>query len=244
MRRGSGPQVSVVLPFRNAASTLGECLDSIGSQSFQRFELIAVDDGSEDDSGRLIQAYAAKDARIRLIQRGRLGLVGALNLGVALAHSPLVARMDADDVMHPDRLGAQRQFMMRRPGLALAGCQVEMFPQSSIMAGNREYIRWQNGCLTSRQIADNLYVESPFAHPSVMIRREVFERVGGYKHGDFPEDYELWLRMAESDCKMAKQPRTLLRWRERPQRLSRTDPRYSREAFDRLRALYLARDPR
>src|SRR5262249_5386177 len=138
MRRGSGPQVSVVLPFRNAASTLGECLDSIGSQSFQRFELIAGDDGSEDDSGRLMQAYAAKDARIRLIQRGRLGLVGALNLGVALAHSPLVARMDADDVMHPDRLGAQRQFMMRHPGLALAGCQVEMFPQSAIKAGNRE----------------------------------------------------------------------------------------------------------
>jgi hypothetical protein len=152
--------------------------------------------------------------------------------------------MDADDVMHRERLAEQVRFLDRDPEVAVVGCQVSLFSDGEILAGLAEYVRWQNACLTPEEIADNIYVESPLAHPSVMFRKAAVDATGGYHDGDFPEDYELWLRMHASGAKFGKVARVLLGWRERPERATRTDPRYAREAFDRIRAHYLARDPR
>jgi glycosyltransferase involved in cell wall biosynthesis len=238
------PAVSIILPFRNEAEHVAECLESIRVQTLEDWELLAIDDGSEDGSPRIVQAFAEGDARVRLIQPGRVGLVAALNRGIEEARAPLVARMDADDVMHADRLRAQVELLDEHPEIAIAGTRVELFPEERVGAGYREYARWQNGCVTPEEIAADVYVESPFAHPSVMARTEVLRRLGGYAEGPFPEDYELWLRMHADGCRMARVPRVLLAWRERPERTSRVDPRYARAAFDRLRARFLARDPR
>lgn len=238
------PAVSVVLPFRDAESTVEEAVGSILEQTFRDFELIAIDDGSSDRSAAVIEALAATDHRIRLIGTARSGLVGALNAGLAEARADLVARMDADDVMLPSRLEEQVDRMRRFPELAVLGCRVELFPDDAIRAGYREYVRWQNDCVTHEQIGAHRYLESPFAHPTVMFRRELVASAGGYREGPFPEDYELWLRLLAAGTRMEKLPRVLLRWRESTGRASRIDPRYSREAFDRLRADWLARDPR
>jgi glycosyltransferase involved in cell wall biosynthesis len=232
------------MPFRNAAGTLPECLESILRQTLRRFELLAIDDGSEDDSQAMVERLAQADPRVRLLQPGSVGLVGALNLGVERSRAPLVARMDADDVMHEERLQAQRDFLRQNGSIALVASQVALIPPHLVRGGYREYVRWQNRCVESEEIRDNLYVESPLAHPSVMVRRSVLVDAGGYRHGDFPEDYELWLRMNRAGYEMAKIPRILLFWRDHETRLSRVDPRYAREAFDRLRAEYLAQDPR
>jgi len=240
----ASPAVSIVLPFRNEAEHVAECLESIRRQTLEDWELLAIDDGSEDGSPSIVRAFADRDSRIRSIQPGRVGLVGALNRGIEEARGPLIARMDADDVMHPDRLRAQAELLDAHPEIAIAGTQVELFPEERVRDGYREYVRWQNGCVTPEEIAANVYVESPFAHPSVMVRTDVLRRVGGYAEGPFPEDYELWLRMHAAGCRMARVPRLLLAWRERPERTSRVDPRYARDAFDRLRARFLARDPR
>jgi glycosyltransferase involved in cell wall biosynthesis/Tfp pilus assembly protein PilF len=236
--------VSIVLPFRNAARDLEECLASIASQTLDEYELVAIDDGSDDTSAEMIRTVAERDGRIILLSPGRCGLVAALNLGVAAARAPLIARMDADDVMLPSRLEKQCAFLRANREIDVVGSQVEIFPTATLLAGYREYLRWQNGRLTPDEIDADLYVESPFAHPSVMIRRDALERAGGYLDGDFPEDYELWLRMAHAGCRMAKVGEVLLRWRDDPSRTSRTDPRYARDAFDRLRARYLAADRR
>jgi glycosyltransferase involved in cell wall biosynthesis len=240
----STADVSVILPFRNTAATLPDCLDSIGRQTLAEFELLAIDDGSDDESAAIVRRYAAGDWRIRLISPGHVGLVGALNLGIAEAHAPLIARMDADDRMHPERLAAQRDELARRADLALVASQVELFPSEHVRAGYGEYVRWQNQVISAADIANNIYVESPFAHPSVMLRHAAFDRVGLYADGPFPEDYELWLRMHAAGLRMAKLPRVLLFWREHPGRASRVDPRYARGAFDLLRARFLAREPR
>ncbi|MGQ9858306.1 MAG: glycosyltransferase [Thermodesulfobacteriota bacterium] len=242
--RTKGPLVSVLMPFRNAASTVEEALDSICNQTLDDFELLAVDDGSQDHSARLVERMAQADPRIRLLKPGRLGLVRALNLGIQEAKSDTIARMDADDLMHPQRLEIQWAYLIGHPETALVASQVEMFPEEAISDGYREYLRWQNRCLEDEQIKANVYVESPFVHPSVMVRKRALEEVGGYREGDFPEDYELWLRMCHAGAHMAKVPMVLLRWREHPDRASRRDPRYSREAFDRLRADYLSREKR
>jgi glycosyltransferase involved in cell wall biosynthesis len=238
------PPISIVLPFRDAAATLCDCLDSIRGQTFGDYELLAIDDGSSDQSAVIARRYAESDPRIRMLETDGSGLVPALNLGLAHARAPLIARMDADDRMRPERLAAQATYLSQHPDIALVGTQVELFPPDAVRAGYREYARWQNGVLSPEDVANNIYVESPFAHPSVMLRREVFEQVGGYADGQFPEDYELWLRMHQAGLRMAKIAQVLLDWRERPGRASRVDPRYARAAFDTLRARFLSRDPR
>jgi glycosyltransferase involved in cell wall biosynthesis len=236
--------VSILLPFHNAADTLAETLDCIRGQTLTDYELVAVDDGSTDQSARLVRQAAQSDERIRLLQPGRVGLVRALNLGLAACRSELVARMDADDHMHPQRLRKQCDYLRDHPDIQLLATRVEMFPPGAVQEGYREYLRWQNSLLDAESIAAEIYVESPFVHPSVMFRREAVLKVGAYREGYFPEDYELWLRMHHAGMNMAKLPELLLSWRESPGRLSRTDDHYARDAFDRLRAEYLARDPR
>ena len=238
------PLISILLPYRDEAALLSECLASIRAQTLEDWELVAVDDGSEDGSSAVVERWAAGDPRVRIARRPREGLVAALNRGLAEARAPLVARMDADDVMHAERLAAQHAFLAAHPEIALCGTQVELFPAEMIRDGYAEYARWQNGCVTPEQVAANVYVESPFAHPSIMARAAVLRDAGGYRDGPFPEDYELFLRLHAAGHAMAKVPRVLLRWRERPARTSRVDPRYARDAFDELRAESLARDPR
>ena len=232
------------MPFRDAEATLDETLQSILDQDESRWELVAVDDHSGDGSAALVRALAARDHRVRLYSNPEKGLVSALNHGLRHCRASLVVRMDADDRMRPQRLSAHLAHFRATPRLTLSATRVSLFPETAIQAGYREYVRWQNACLSPEQIARELYVESLFAHPSVAFRREAVLDLGGYHEGPFPEDYELWLRLFHSGHRMEKLPQVLLEWRESPNRLSRTDPRCSRSAFDRLRARYLARDPR
>ena len=237
------PELSVLLPYRDAEQTLDDCLWSIRRQTLQHFEVLAINDVSRDNSVQRVLDHARSDPRIRLLDNPRPGLVNALNLGLEHSRSPLIARMDADDLMLPNRLDRQCTHLRDSPDLTLLGCQVRLFPEELIQQGLREYIQWQNSCLDPETIAAEIYIESPFAHPSLTFRRDAIRRAGGYRNGDFPEDYELWLRLHRLGHRMEKLPEVLLEWRDSETRLSRTDPRCGRAAFDRLRADYLARDP-
>ncbi|BAO44340.1 glycosyltransferase [Thiolapillus brandeum] len=236
--------VSILLPFHNALDTLPACLHSIRKQDHPHWELVAVDDQSTDGSARWLQAQALADHRIRVLANPDKGLVNALNYGLSVCRHELVARMDADDIMHGQRLSRQISHFQHNPDLVLSATQVRLFPEHLIRKGFLEYIRWQNQCCTRSAITNQIYIESPFAHPSVMFKKRPVQQLGGYRQGAFPEDYDLWLRLFHSDHPMEKLPEVLLEWRESLSRVSRTDPRCSREAFDRLRAHYLARDPR
>lgn len=225
------------MPFRNAAETLPEALASIEAQTLPDWELIAVDDRSDDGSASLFP----RKRRIRVLSPGPVGLVEALNAGLSEARGPFVARMDADDVMLTSRLEEQAAFLDSHLDVTLVASRVRMIPEDSVRGGYREYLRWQDGCITPEEIDSNIYVEAPFVHPTVMFRRSTGL---SYRSGAFPEDYELWLRMHETGLRMAKIPNVLLLWRHRPERATQTDERYSTAAFDRIRAEYLSRDPR
>jgi GT2 family glycosyltransferase len=121
------------------------------------------------------------------------------------------------------------------------GTGIAMFPADRVTAGMRHYEAWQNACISPEAIDREMYVESPLVHPSVMYRREMVLAAGGYRDADFPEDYDLWLRLHRSGIRMGKVPDVLVRWREGERRLTRTDPRYGRDAFPRLKAHHLAR---
>jgi glycosyltransferase involved in cell wall biosynthesis len=244
IRRRDVPRLSILLPYHNAADTLEECLASIAVQHCDDYELLAVNDHSVDSSVALVRSHAAKDPRIRCLDSPCRGLVPALNHGLAAAAADVVVRMDADDRMHPERLSLQLAHLEQDAGLTLSATRVRAFPDEHVQAGLREYLRWQNDCVSAQDLAEEIYVEAPVAHPSVAFRREAVLAAGGYRDGPFPEDYELWLRLHQLGHRMAKLPEILLDWREYPHRTSRTDPRYARTAFDALRADYLARDPR
>ncbi len=238
------PEISILLPFRNSESTLDECLLSIQKQSLNSFELIAVNDRSSDNSVERIEMYASNDPRIQILENPDTGLVAALNHGLQHCTASLVARMDSDDIMLPQRLQLQHEFMQQNPDITALGTFASLFPEEIIQDGFREYMRWQNSCVTAQDIADDIYIESPLVHPSVMFRRKQVVDLGGYRTGPFPEDYDLWLRIHHAGMKMAKLPQELLAWREYPRRTSRVDERYSRDAFDRLRAAYLSQEHR
>jgi len=206
--------------------------------------LLAVNDHSTDDSVAIVTARARVDRRIRLLHNPRHGLVAALNHGLNVAQAELIARMDADDLMHPERLALQFEHLRCHDEITVLGTRVELISETPITAGLKEYLRWQNQCVSSEQISDDIYLETPFAHPSVTFRRRAIHSAGGYRDGAFPEDYELWLRLHRLGERMVKLPRVLLQWRDWPRRTSRVDPRCSRDAFDRLRAEYMASDPR
>lgn len=233
--------ISVVMPVRNAAPTLAVAIDSLLRQTDAAWELVAVDDGSTDPSAALLEAYARRDRRIRVIHAPRRGLVAALNAGLSAATGALVARMDADDVCEPERLARQRRHLESRPDVGLVASRVGFGGDPARAAGYARYVGWTNRLLTHEEISLARFVESPLAHPSVMFRRSLVERWGGYADGDFPEDYELWLRWLEAGVRMEKLAESLLVWNDSPTRLSRCDRRYAREAFYRLKARYLAR---
>jgi glycosyltransferase involved in cell wall biosynthesis len=234
------PATTVLLPAYQAEATLARAIASVLAQTDPDFELVVVDDGSTDATAAI--AAATGDERVRLVARPHGGIVAALEAGLAVARGRFVARMDADDVMRPRRLAVQRAMLERDPGLGLASCLVaHPEPAAAHTEGYARYVAWINGLVTADAIALNRYVESPLAHPSVMFRRELLARHGGYRDGDFPEDYELWLRWLEAGVRMAKAPEVLLDWHDLPGRLSRTHPRYDVDAFYRVKAGYLAR---
>ena len=229
------------MPVRDAQATLPAAMDSLLAQTETDWELLAVDDGSTDASLEILRDRAGADPRVRPLSAPRRGLVPALNAGLAAARGGLIARMDADDVCRPERLARQRHHLRVRDDLGLVACRVVFGGDRAAAAGYARHVDWTNDLLSHEAIALARFVESPLAHPSVMFRRTVAERFGAYRDGDFPEDYELWLRWLEHGVRMEKLTEPLLVWRDSPARLSRRDPRYAPEAFHRVKAQYLAR---
>ena len=237
------PRVSVVIPVHDPGPFLEPALLSVRNQSLEDFEVVCVDDGCTDGSAAVLDAFARSDARFRIVRPGRVGLVAAANLARQRARAPYLARFDADDAMHPRRLELQASFLDRHPDVDAVSCLVRHFPAAEVRAGNRAYETWLNGLRTPEEIARDIFVELPMPNPSVTMRAEVFDRVGGYRDNGHPEDYDFWLRAWEAGVRCAKVDRVLHYWREHPGRVTRTHPRYSVEAFLRAKVSCLLRGP-
>lgn len=233
------PEVSVLLPVRDAVRTLADALDSTLASDGVRFEVVCVDDGSVDGGGALLDAYARQDPRVRVLHRPPRGIVAALNDGLADARAPFTARMDADDVMHPERLAAQAALLGARPGLALAGCLIESFRAGGLRDGFRLYTDWANALVTHEDIAREAFVDCPVPHPTWMLRRSALEKTGPYRDRGWAEDVDLLFRVLAAGLRVGKVPRVLLRFRDSDGRLSRRDPRYGREAMACVKAHFL-----
>lgn len=235
------PKVSVVLPFFNAEKTLHRAVESIHKQEFADFECLLVDNNSSDGSGDIAKKWTERDRRFRLVKESRQGVMFASNTGAEQSLGDYVARMDADDWAYPERLTLQVEFLNLNPEYgAVAGC-VRHVGEPQQTEGFRRFVDWSNSLTTYEEISSRRFIEAPIVNPSAMWRRETMEMHGMYLNGDFPEDYEMWLRWLDRGVKIAKLPEILLDWHDSEQRLTRTDPIYSDKSFYEIKSKYLAK---
>ena len=235
------PAISILMPVRDGEPFLAAALRSIRGQRLREWELLAVNDGSTDRTLEILKRAGKRDERIRTFTIPPTGHVEALRSAASEARAPLLARMDVDDIMNPNRLLMQLARMDSPPRVDVLATRVRLFGKTG--EGMRRYVRWQNSLVDHDEIVRNLFVESPIAHPSVLMRRNIFERAGGYRDPGWAEDFDLWHRMRERGAKFGRLPRKLLSWRDRPDRLTRTDDRYSTGRFHECRLHYFLRDP-
>jgi glycosyltransferase involved in cell wall biosynthesis len=234
------PRVSILMPVRNEAHYLPAALDTLFRQTLTDWELVVVDDGSTDATPAILAAAALHDPRVHAVRCKGGGLVAALNEGLTACRAPLIARMDGDDIAHPRRLELQANLLEAEPGIGLAACAFRHFPRPALKQGMLAYEAWQNGLRDHESIMRDLFVESPFVHPSVMMRRDLLLGVGGYRDCGWPEDYDLWLRMAAAGARFARLAQTLFFWRDHPGRATRTMDAYAANAFRACKLHHLA----
>lgn len=216
---------------------MAEAVASIRAQTYLDWELVLFDDGSTDQSISIAADLVNQDERIRLEISDHVGIVEALRLGCEASYGDCIARMDADDSAHPERLAKQLRYMDERPDCVLCGTLVAM--TGDVGEGRRRYEQWINGVLGHDGILRELYVECPIAHPTFMMRRDAYVAVGGYQDHGWAEDYDLCMRMARSGGRLGKVREPLLEWRESEGRLSRVSERYSLAQFRALKMHYL-----
>ena len=209
-------RVSVILPVRDGGAYLEAAVASILAQTLSDLELLVVDDGSRDGAVAALRPLAARDARLRVLGNPGRGLVAALNFGLAQARAPLVARMDADDVALPERLARQLAFLDREPSVAVVGSQVAFIDASGALTGERTHFPTDPETIAAALTTRGCVVK----HPSVVARREILLRAGGYRPAlARAEDYDLWLRLAER-VRLANLPEVLLHYRVHPGQVS------------------------
>jgi len=237
----SSPKVSVTMPCYNCEGTVGQAIESILGQSLADFELIAADDGSTDNTASILKEYAARDSRIKPVFLNHQGVVGAANAAIEAASGHYIARMDADDMALPRRIERQAHLLDHNPQVGLTACRVGFGGDREKCAGYAHYVDWINTLVEIEEISLNRFVEFPFANPSIMMRGDLVAEHGPFRDGDFPEDYELILRWLEAGVKMQKVDEELLIWNDPPDRLSRNHPKYTVDAFYRIKSQYLYR---
>ncbi len=203
------PAISVAMSVYNNADYLALAIESILAQSFEDFEFLILNDGSTDESGAIIDRYAAQDKRIRPIHRANKGLIVSLNQLVDESRAPLIARMDGDDIALPDRFAKQIAFLQANPDYGVTSSWTKDIDGD----GNPYPVSGKEPPITHEDFLAAIDEGPLLCHPSVLYRRDLVKQVGGY-HAAFKhcEDFDLWLRLA-AVTKLGSIPERLMLYR-------------------------------
>ncbi len=219
MNSKTNPAISVILPVYNAEKYLRDSIASILAQHFDNFELIVLNDGSTDDSEKIISSF--HDDRIVYVRHANRGLAATINRGILLARGKYIARQDNDDISVPQRFAEQYNFLESHPDIALLGCSAVIIDENGKTTG-----RFHDHPTSEIQLRYALLFNNPFVHSSVMIRKSVFEKSGGYSEDpNLFEDYEMWSRIARVSG-IANLPSRLLQYREVASGMSKSSTDY------------------
>ncbi|GLU45059.1 glycosyltransferase family 2 protein [Allomuricauda sp. NBRC 101325] len=224
-------KISIIIPFKNTAHFLTECLDSILNQSYKNWEVLSVNDHSNDQSFNLVSSYAEKDERIKVFQNKGNGIIPALRTGYAQSDGEFVTRMDSDDIMKPNRLQVMVESLLNKdPGHVAVG-QVKYFSKRGISNGYERYETWLNQLTSKGTNYSEIFKECVIPSPCWMTYRTDFDASGGFEHNRYPEDYDLTFRFYEAGLKIIPCEQILHLWRDYNTRTSRTHEHYAQNYF-------------
>lgn len=225
------PLISIIIPFKNTANFLPDCLKSIQQQTHQNWELLIVDDHSTDNSFEIVKLYSENDQRITLITSKGHGIINALQTGYAKANGKYVTRMDSDDKMAPSKLETMvNQLLHYGPGHIALGL-VSYFSEKGVGNGFIEYQNWLNQLTSQGDNFNGIYKECVIPSPCWMISTSDFDACGGFNFTVYPEDYDLAFRYYQHNYKCIPSKKVLHYWRDYGERASRNDDNYSKNSL-------------
>jgi glycosyltransferase involved in cell wall biosynthesis len=231
-------RVSIITPVKNGAQFLVECLDSIVNQTHQNWELLIVNDSSTDETQSILEEYAQQDNRIVVSQNKGKGIIDALITGYEKSAGEFITRMDADDIMTPNKLELLTKKLIEKGKGYLATGFVNYFSETELGQGYFNYQEWLNGLSQTESNFDDIYKECVIPSPCWMVFREDFEASGGFNSNLYPEDYELTFRFYKQELKVVAVKEVIHHWRDYATRTSRTDSNYADNYFIQLKLNY------
>lgn len=224
-------EVSILMPVRNTALFLEECLDSILAQRFLDWELIAIEDHSEDNSWDILQTYAKKDARIKVFQNLGKGIIQALRMAYQHSSGAYITRMDSDDIMSSQKIETLHSNLNQAKEGHLATGLVEYFSAKALGNGYLRYAEWLNSLSKEGNNFKEIYKECVIPSPCWMVHRTDLEAAGAFYPDSYPEDYDLCFRFYEQGLICLSSDAVLHYWRDSEGRTSRHDPNYADNNF-------------
>jgi glycosyltransferase involved in cell wall biosynthesis len=232
------PLISIVMPVKNTSQFLRECLDSIFSQTYTNWELLAVNDGSTDNSLAILNEYAQKDNRVKVFSNNGSGIIDALRLAYSNSLAEMITRMDSDDIMSLDKLEVMSATLTVEGKGNIALGLVKYFSESGVGDGFKRYEEWLNSLTLSGNNFNEIYKECVVPSPCWMVYREDLEKCGAFSSDRYPEDYDLTFRFYINGLKAIPCDKVLHYWRDYPTRTSRTDANYEDNTFIEIKAHY------
>lgn len=231
--------VSILMPTKNAELFLHDTIDSILNQSYQEWELVAVNDHSTDDTIKVLRQYADADPRISVLDNLGQGIIPALNLAYAESKGKWITRMDADDIMPTHKLETMVEALRHHgPNTVVTGL-VEYFSDDELANGFINYAKWLNETMLQNLYHKLRFKECVIPSPAWMMRRKDLDRIGGITANLYPEDYELCLRILHKDMQLIAIPSIIHHWRDHSQRASRNDQNYLDNLFAPIKVKYI-----
>lgn len=232
------PLISILIPFKNTAAYIAECLESIVQQSFSNWEVLAVNDHATDGSLRIVNNFVAEDKRIKCIPNKGDGIIEALRTGYAICEGKLITRMDSDDIMTPNKLRVLTSSLLARGTGHIAIGQVQYFSEKGIGNGYERYQNWLNELTQNGTNFTEIYKECVIPSPCWMTFREDLDACGAFGPNRYPEDYDLAFRFYERGLKCIPCKELLHYWRDYDTRTSRTSEHYAQNYFLNIKLHY------
>lgn len=236
------PEISVLMPARNADKYLEACLDSIIAQDFLSWELIVVNDHSTDDTEKILYKFASLDSRIRFYDNDGKGIIAALRMSFKKSRGNFITRMDADDLMTPDKLSSMFTLLNVEEKDALVIGKVKYFSEEPLGAGYLAYAEWLNGLSKNKELHKEVFKECVIPSPSWMCSKDFLMKCGAFEEDRYPEDYDLCFRFLSLNPKIFYTKVIVHYWRDYATRSSRTDPNYADNNFLDIKLFYFLRN--
>ena len=226
------------MPVKNAAAWLGDSIRSIQNQSYENWELIAIDDHSSDGSLSILQSFSQSDPAITFYQNSAKGIIPALQLALTKTSGDFITRMDADDIMPENKLGLLLEKAVENRDALTTGFVKYFSDDGKVSSGYLKYERWLNNTLTDEKFTENMFRECVVASPNWLISKQLIEKLEIFERLVYPEDYHMMLLLWTAGVEFQSVKEVTHLWREHPERTSRNSLHYQQKAFFDLKVTF------